>query len=60
MLLVWAQLASGPLASSLSCPSLAEDDQDEPQEDAVAGADLPEAALRASPDLEPLAGRLSP
>ena len=51
MLLVWEQLASGPLASSLSCPSLAEDDQGEPQEDAGAEADLPEAALQASSDL---------
>ena len=54
MRLVWAQLAS-----SLSCPSLAEDDQGEPQEDAGVEADLPEAALLALSDLEPWAGRLS-
>ena len=44
-------MASGQMASSPSCLSLAEDDQGEPQEDAEVEADLPEAALRASPDL---------
>ena len=50
MLLVWAQLASVPLASPqgrLSFPSLAEADLGGGLGDAGAEADLPEAAFRA-------------